>query len=200
VTPSIGTLGPQRAIERALVQEAYLAQALACAGMTSIRKANYGDPGRMYEALFGLSQAIERIGKLIFVAERYATTGAYPGPDELKNRYGHDLKKILRDVTPLAAARGVDLAETPAQNAGSRAVVNFLTKFAQADRYFNVSRLAQGDSLTIDDPISRWQKLVRVNAPAPRAHTARDTRNAQHLAMARDLDQRVPLAVLNGCR
>lgn len=70
MAPTVGTRGPQRAIERALLQEAHLAQALACAGMTSIRKAHYGEPGRMYEAFFGLSQAIERLGKLTGTAAR----------------------------------------------------------------------------------------------------------------------------------
>ncbi|GAA4345543.1 hypothetical protein GCM10023087_07610 [Microbacterium rhizosphaerae] len=175
-----------------------MTQALACAGMTAIRKANYGHPGRMYEAFFGLSQAIERLGKLIIVAERYAVMGSYPAADEIKNQYGHNLKRILRDAESVATDRHIELVDAPSLNPGSKAVVAFLTKFANADRYFNIGRLAHGDSLTIDDPVSRWPQLVRAHAPAPRVNAARDARIARQIDMSRALDQHVPAAIING--
>lgn len=192
----MGTRGQQTAIERAIVQEAHLARALLGAGATSIRRSSFGDPGRMYEAFFGLAHGVERIGKLILVADHYARTGNYLAPGEVE-RYRHNLKRLVRDVEAVASARGVDLDDAPSVDPGSKAVVAFLTKFAETDRYYNINRLAQGDSVTIDDPVARWVRLVRDQAPQRRTSAARDQREASNLALARHMDENIPLAILD---
>lgn len=186
----------QTAIQRAILQEAYLAQALLGAGTTSIRRSTFGDPGRLYEAFFGLSQGIERLGKLILVCDQFVRTGTYPAPGEVE-RYRHDLKRLVQKVESIATERGVDLTDAPSANPGSRAVVAFLTKFAETDRYYNINRLAQGDSVTIDDPIARWVELVRTHAPQRRAHQARRRQEAMHMSLARYMDENIPLAILD---
>jgi hypothetical protein len=197
VTPPTPQMNQSRqsAIERALLQEAYLAQALLCAGMTSIRRTSHGSPGRMYEAFFGLSYGNERLAKLTLAANEYARTEAFPDPEELK-RKGHDLKKLIRAVEDVSAQNGRDHSYAPSQNGGSKAVIAFLTKFANADRYYNINRLAQGDSATIDDPVRRWVDLVRTQTAA-RSHGVRRVDEA-NLAAARYLDSTVPLAIISG--
>jgi hypothetical protein len=150
----------------------------------------------MYEAFFGLAQGIERIGKLILVADHYARTGTFLAPGEVE-RYRHDLKRLVRAVENVATARGVSLDDTPSSNAGSKAVIRFLTKFAENDRYFNLNRLAQGDSVTIDDPIARWVSLVHAEAPERRRSSTRERQEAMTLALARHMDENVPLAILD---
>lgn len=185
----------QTAIERALFQEAYLAQALLCAGMTAIRRASFGSPGRMYEAFFGLSNGVERIAKLALAASEYATSGAFPDPEELK-RKGHDLKRLIREVEDIAVDRGMSLDDAPSRDDGSKAVIAFLSKFAMADRYYNINRWTQGDSATIDDPIRRWVDLVRAQAPT-RPTRVRQA-HIESLAAAQYLDSRAPLAIISG--
>ena len=196
MSPSMGSRRQESAIERAISQEAHLSRALLGAGTTSIRLSSSGDPGRMYEAFFGLAQGIERIGKLILVADHYARTGAFMAPGEVE-RYRHDLRRLVRAVELVASARGVSLADAPSTSPGSKAVVGFLTKFAETDRYFNLNRLAQGDSVTIDDPIARWVTLVRAEAPPRRRSPAREQQEARNLSIARYLDENVPLAILD---
>ncbi len=75
--------------------------------------------------------------------------------------------------------------------------MTFLTKFAETDRCFNINRLAQGDSVTIDDPIARWVRLVHVEAPHRRSSAARAQQEAWNLVLARHLDETVPLAILD---
>lgn len=192
----MGSRAQQTAIQRAISQEAYLSRALLGAGTTSIRLASSGDPGRMYEAFFGLAQGIERVGKLILVTDHYARTGTFMAPGEVE-RYRHDLKRLVRAVESVAIARGVSLDDAPSLNPGSKAVIRFLTKFAETDRYFNLNRLAQGDSVTVDDPIARWVTLVRAEAPQRRRSPARERQEAMNRSMARYMDENVPLAILD---
>jgi len=196
VSPSIGSREQETAIERAISQEAHLSRALLGAGTTSIRLTSSGDPGRMYEAFFGLSQGIERIGKLILVADHYARTGAFMAPGDVE-RYRHDLKRLLKAVEGVATARDIHLDDSPSANTGSKAVIRFLTKFAETDRYYNLNRLSQGDGVKIDDPIAKWVKLVRAEASPRRRTLARDHQEAQNLAIARHMDEHVPLAILD---
>ena len=192
----MGSRPQQTAIQRAISQEAHLSRALLGAGTTSMRLSSSGDPGRMYEAFFGLAHGIERIGKLILVADHYARTGVFMAPGEVE-RYRHDLKRLVRAVEGVATANGLTLDDAPSTDAGSKAVVRFLTKFAETDRYFNLNRLAQGDSVTIDDPIARWVSLVRAEAPPRRRSPARERQEAMNLSLARHLDENVPLAILD---
>lgn len=149
----------------------------------------------MYEAFFGLAHGIERIGKLILVADHYARTGTFLAPGEVK-RYRHDLKRLVRAVEDVATTNGLALDDAPSTDTGSKAVVRFVTRFAETDRYFNLNRLAQGDSVTIDDPIARWVSLVQAEAPQRRRSPARERQEAMNLSLARHLDENVPLAIL----
>lgn len=197
MTPSMPQMNRSRqsAIERALFQEAYLAQALLCAGMTSIRNTSHVSPGRMYEAFFGLSNGLERLAKLAIAAEEYARTAAFPDPEDFK-RKGHDLKKLMYAVENVSTSSDVDRSYAPSQDGGSKAVIAFLTKFAKTDRYYNINRLARGDDATIDDPVSRWIDLVRAQiASRPQRVRRVDEKN---LALGRYLDATVPAALISG--
>ncbi|MDI6023155.1 hypothetical protein QBL02_06310 [Leucobacter sp. UT-8R-CII-1-4] len=173
-----------------------MTRALLGAGTTSIRHSFFGDPGRMYEAFFGLSQGIERLSKLILVCDQYQRTGRFPPPGEVEN-YRHNLTRLVRDVEAVASANGVDLVDAPSANAGSKAVVGFLNKFAEKDRYYNLNRLTQGDGATIDDPISRWVTLVRTYVPERRVNPGQQRQDAMHRGFARYMDENVPLAIID---
>jgi hypothetical protein len=192
----MGSRPQETAIRRAISQETYLAQALLGAGTTSIRLSSSGDPGRMYEAFFGLSQGIERIGKLTLVADHYASTGEFMAPSEVR-KIGHDLKRLIRAVEEVASVREVSLEDAPSENPGSMAVVGFLKKFAETDRYYNLNRLDRGDSVTIEDPIARWVDLVRSEAPQRRVSVARQRQEAMNRSFARHMDENIPLAILD---
>lgn len=176
----------QTAIERALFQEAYLSQSLLCSGMTSIRRLSFNDPGRAFEAFFGLSNGVERIAKLILVSDHYARTSQFPDTGILKS-YGHNLRRLLERVEAVASERQVVLEDAPSEDTGSKAVVDFLTTFARTDRYYNINRLVQGDGDVIDDPVSRWVDLVKSHAPAKRRRMPTE-KEQEHLALARNLD------------
>lgn len=178
----------QTPIERALFQEAYLTDSLLCSGMTALRRHSFNDPGRTFEAFFGLSNGIERLAKLILVSDFYATKGVFPEIKRLKD-YGHNLQRLLPQIEEVASRRGADLDDAPSNNPGSAAVVEFLTQFALTDRYYNINRLAKGEAggESIDDPISRWVALVQEWTPKRKPTKPNANREAA-VAFARHLD------------
>lgn len=178
----------QTPIERALFQEAYLTDSLLCSGMTALRRHSFNDPGRTFEAFFGLSNGIERLAKLTLVSDFYATKGVFPDIKRLKD-YGHNLQRLLPQIEEVASRRGAGLEDAPSNNPGSAAVVEFLTQFALTDRYYNINRLAEGEAggESIDDPISRWVALVQEWTPKRMRRKPNANRDAA-VAFARHLD------------
>ena len=77
------------------------------AGVTSLGKANYADKtGEYYTAFFGLSIGLERLSKLILVAN-YAICNHGKMPDDKYVRgYGHKLIKLLDVVDKISQKRG----------------------------------------------------------------------------------------------
>lgn len=119
--PSSWSRPQQTTIKRAISEEAHLSRALLGAGTTSICFSSSSDPGRTYEAFFGLPHGFERIGKLILVADHCARTSGFKSPDEVGS-YRHDLKRLVRAVEDLATANGLAVNDAPSTEAGSKAV------------------------------------------------------------------------------
>jgi hypothetical protein len=177
------TDGPM--IDVGLLQESYLAQSLLCGGMTAIRRLSFEDPGRAYEGFFGLANGIERTAKLILASHQYLTQDTFPTRSDFK-KLGHDLSNLLARVDDVAEDLDAPRSESPSQHAGSKAVVEFLSKFAERDRYFHLNRLGQARASIPEDPLARWVRLVEEHAPASAAE--RTPRDAEQYALARSID------------
>jgi hypothetical protein len=180
----------ETAIARALLQEAYLTQSPLNGGMTAVRRIWFQDQGA-FEGFFGLANGIERMAKLILFSDNYARTGTFPTTKELRG-LGHDLVDLVELVEMVARARCVDCTQAPCVDGRSHAAVGFLSRFALTNRYSNLNRLSQGDSPSIDDPLSRWVALVGQLAPKPQA---RSNAERHHRAFARYLDANVAVQI-----
>lgn len=159
--------------------------------MTAIRRLSFGNQGRAFEGFFGLANGIERVTKLILVTDHYAHTGTFPDPKQLK-AFGHDLTELVAQAEKVAAAWRMASMSAPSDDDASRAVIEFLTRFALTDRYYNLNRLSQGDGPDIDDPLSQWVALVKDNAPNPRKIRPLEE---QQRAFASHLDASVAIQV-----
>lgn len=103
---------------RALQREAQLAAEQIAIGVTTLGKANHAQPGLYSQAFFGLSIGLERLGKLIIIANHAIdNSGRFPSDNDLR-QIGHDLRKILSKCELIAetlnparlyAARPTDL-------------------------------------------------------------------------------------------
>ena len=142
----------------AIRREAQLVRHLLGSGVTGLGKANYADKaGEYYTAFFGLSIGLERLAKLVLVAN-YAITqnNQMPGKEVLK-RFGHKLVELLKEVENIQANCSLKLDYPRPTTQISNAIVERLDAFADArrGRYVNFSTL--GDpNLGKDEPIRKW--------------------------------------------
>ena len=90
-----GERNPFSSPERhALLREAALIRHLLGSGVTALGRANYAEIGEYYIAFFGLSTGLERLAKLIVVAD-YAISNSRQLPKQkIVSNYGHNLTSV----------------------------------------------------------------------------------------------------------
>jgi hypothetical protein len=150
-------LGPQwKAVQR----EAQLAAAQVAQGITVLGHANHAQSGLYAQAFFGISIGLERLGKLIFVADfAVGNNGRFPTDEDLR-KIGHDVSSLLAKCEEIGqklnAARQYAARPTDAIHMG---IAETLSLFATKLRYYNLNYLA-GSSGAQQDPIALWWEKV----------------------------------------
>ena len=151
------TLGTQwRAVQR----EAQLAAEQAAHGVTVLGRANHAQTGLYTQAFFGLSIGLERMGKLIFLADHaIRSDGAFPTDHDLR-KIGHDLDSLLTTCETIGTglSQNQDYMARPS-DAIHRGIEDVLSLFATKLRYYNLNHLA-GPVQGQQDPVALWWEKV----------------------------------------
>lgn len=142
-----------------LSREAKLVRHLVGAGATALGKANYADKlGEYYTAFFCLSIGLERLSKLILVAN-YAikNNGKMPDQKEIKT-YGHNLTKLLDTVHSISQEENIKLSYKYPTSEICKKIIECLDSFADArkGRYANFTSLGDPYVQNENEPISKW--------------------------------------------
>lgn len=142
----------------ALQREAKLVRHLLGSGVTALGKANYADKaGEYYTAFFGLSVGLERLAKLILVADYAISNNGRMPKQEVVKKFGHNLMDLANTVDKLCASRRLKLNYSRPADAISAKIIERLDVFADArrGRYANFGTV--GDpNLSTEEPIRRW--------------------------------------------
>lgn len=148
-------------------REVSLATGLVCSGVNALGRANYANLSDYYVALFGLSNGIERLGKLIWSVEFRALHGRSPNDEELK-KLGHKIPKIAKAVRGIDRKAGLTLRYPYPDDAMTDAVLDALAMFADASRgrYANFATISGVSSP--HDPVTYWWE--KVGEPILAAH------------------------------
>jgi hypothetical protein len=144
---------------KALHREASLVSQIIGSGATSLGRASYGSGfGEYYTAFFGLSIGIERLAKLILVAD-YAIEngGALPGPVVVR-KYGHKIRSLINDVDRIARDRSITVPYLAPTDPICTAVITCLDAFADASkgRYANFEAIGNPHFNASDEPVNKW--------------------------------------------
>lgn len=144
---------------KALHREASLVSQILGSGATALGRASYGSSfGEYYTAFFGLSIGIERLAKLILVAD-YALEhgGALPGQAVVR-KYGHRLKDLVSKVYQIAAKRGICVPHLLPTDPICAAVINCLDAFSDASkgRYANFEAIGNPNYNAANEPVNKW--------------------------------------------
>jgi len=148
-----------------LGREAKLVRHLVGSGATALGKANYADQmGEYYTAFFGLSVGLERLAKLILVAD-YAITNKGKMPKEKEVRkFGHKLIDLTNAVDVIAKDRNLNLRYRRPNTSISVKILECLDAFADArrGRYANFASL-DNPNLSEHEPVKKWWDEVAKN-------------------------------------
>lgn len=143
-------------------REGMLVRHLIGSGATALGRANYADKtGEYYTAFFGLSVGLERLAKLILVADHAISNGGQmPGQDVVR-KYGHKLADLMDAADAVAAKHALKLDYPRPATAVSTKIVECLDAFADASRGRYANFAALGDpNLGQDEPIRKWWSEV----------------------------------------
>ena len=125
---------------KALHREASLVSQLIGSGATALGRASCGSGfGDYYTAFFGLSIGIERLAKLILVADHAMDNrGTLPGKTVVR-KYGHNIKQLIDMVDQIAKKRKISVPYLAPADPICSAVINCLDAFSDASkgRYAN---------------------------------------------------------------
>ncbi len=142
----------------AIRREAALARNLLGSGVTALGRANYADKtGEYYTALFGLWVGLERLCKLILVAD-YAISHCGQMPDEgVVRQYGHNLIRLVNEADAVARRHNLTLDYPRPPTTISAKIIECVDAFADASRGRYANFLALGDpNLGKEEPIRKW--------------------------------------------
>lgn len=139
-------------------RESALVRHLIGSGVTALGRANYADQkGEYYTAFFGLSVGMERLAKLILVADyAIANSGLMP-PAQVVRKYGHKLPKLLDEAEKVSSRLGLKVRYARPATAISTKALEALDAFADASRGRYANFAALGDpNLSQHEPIKKW--------------------------------------------
>jgi hypothetical protein len=142
----------------ALRREAALVRHLLGSGVTALGRANYADKkGEYYTAFFGLSVGLERLTKLILVADHAISNGGQMPEEKIVRKYGHKLIELTNEADLKAHKHRVKLAYPRPTSAIAPKIVECLDAFADASRgrYANFAALGN-PNLGQEEPIAKW--------------------------------------------
>lgn len=148
---------------RALHREATLVSQLIGAGITALGRASYASGfGEYYTAFFGLSIGIERLAKLILIAD-YVLDNAGKLPSQaVVRKYGHRLATLVTEADRIATKHALKLQYPKAVGPIPTAIVHCLDTFADASkgRYANFEALGNPSFNPADEPVAKWWREV----------------------------------------
>lgn len=148
------------------------------AGLTTIRKAHYANTGIYTNAFFQLTIGLERILKLILVVDFMLDNGGGFPDDKYVRAKGHSLLELIKSARDVANRRSLKVGYAYPDDPITDAIVDVLTEFATATRYYNLDYLTGGKSKDMSDPLKAWYE--RVGALIFEKH---------HSAKKRDMEQ-----------
>lgn len=143
-----------------LQREAQLAAEQIAIGVTVLGRANHAQPGLYSQAFFGLSIGLERLCKLVIIANHAINNqGHYPDNKVLKSVH-HNLETGIAHCRKIADSVNATrhYADEP-DTLIHKAIITTLSDFADKTRYYNLDFIT-GAAGQRTDPIKTWWEKV----------------------------------------
>jgi hypothetical protein len=144
---------------QALHREASLVSQIIGSGATALGRASYADGfGEYYTAFFGLSIGIERLAKLILIADYAVENGAKLPNQNVVKKFGHKLSVLIEKADQIATKHSLTLEYAKPTDPICWATIECLDAFADASkgRYANFEAIGNPAFDPNNEPVNRW--------------------------------------------
>jgi hypothetical protein len=143
----------------ALRRESALVCHLLGSGSTALGRANYADKtGEYYTAFFALSVGLERLAKLVLVADYALSNSGNLPRQNVVSKFGHKLADLMDAANAVQVRHNIVLKHSRPQIDITTKIVDCLDAFADArrGRYANFAALGDPNLGQEFEPISKW--------------------------------------------
>ncbi len=148
---------------KAIHREASLVSQIIGSGATALGRASYGSGfGEYYTAFFGLSIGIERLAKLILIADYAMANGGALPPEGVVRKFGHKVKALIKQVAETAQTHRISVPHNGPTDPICVAIINCLDAFADASkgRYANFEAIGNPTYDPSNEPVNKWWSTV----------------------------------------
>jgi hypothetical protein len=153
----------------AIHREGQLAAEQLASGVTLLGRASSACPGLYTQAFFALTTGLERLAKLILIADHAIThSGRFPTNHDLRDA-GHKIFELLRTCEKISRRHqsGLPHANRP-NHPIHECVISVLTEFAEDTRYYNLNLITGANVARLSEPLTTWWE--RVGRPILKEH------------------------------
>jgi len=140
-----------------LSQEAQLTRAVLISGFKELSVANIDDVelGAFYSGFFHITIGFERLMKLVIMLDHMSSYSGAPMSDKSMRDISHNIVKLHSQCSKISLrVSGTALTTSVIEEKA----INFLSGFAQYNRYFNLKSLSEIQKN--DDPLLEWSRII----------------------------------------
>ncbi|MCU1225109.1 MAG: hypothetical protein JWQ42_3202 [Edaphobacter sp.] len=165
-----------------LAQECDLAKASLLGALTAFSYMDVGQTGTMYSAFFQAAIGLERLMKLVVIVDHNVKHDLSNPTDKQLRKAGHDLVGLYETCSTLAVDNSLDTSEWFSGDVLERRMLDFLSKFAMASRYYNLDTISGSSKAA--DPIAVWAQLHQLIGEAYISFKSREKLNEKAIQHA----------------
>lgn len=148
---------------RALHRETMLVSQLIGAGATALSNASYANGlGQYYTAFFSLSIGLERLAKLVIVADHLLKSNGSFLQSTILRSIGHDISRLIEKVDEISKERNLNITFRRPSSEIVQAILRCLSAFAEASkgRYANFEAIGNPNFNAAEEPVEKWWREV----------------------------------------
>jgi hypothetical protein len=168
-----------------LAQESFLAKNCILSGFDSLLAANYfcAKDGYFYTAFFNLSIGLERIMKLVIVADYMLKNNMNTPSEQYLRGFGHKIDVLYQKICEMSSYYGNGFGY-PEVDSNPEILLAFLSKFGSSSRYYNLNEIASTSGNI--SPLDEWKEIA---LELYLSHTASHIREANSTKIFSDMDR-----------
>lgn len=141
-----------------LAREAHLIEEIFYSGLTQLRNSSSNNIGKTYVGFFNLSIGLERICKLIIIADHMCKNGSMAPTKHQIRTFGHNIPLLIKKIINISRQYPENRIENIHEDSTIWKLIEFLGEFAGTVRYENIDGICD-ESIDVDHMV-KWKSIL----------------------------------------